>query len=187
MRHSQAQRDEALPQEMWGLSLDGVMAAGQFFKKDIFKSVGQVWASGLRRAYDTAMILDGGVTLDSALDERAVGQAENGDFWAGQYVDPELKNPGGESFSQVRQRMERFISCLVEKMAEGETALLVSHAAAICAYLQGFCHVEVLDPEEKTRRVSFRGEEVMRGKIESSSAFVLEFENNEPGRVSYLI
>ncbi len=187
MRHSQAQRDESLPREMWGLSLDGVMAAGSFFKKPIFENVSQVWASTMRRAYDTAMILSGGVTLDSALDERAVGQTENGDFWAAQHMDPELKNPGGESFAEVRARMEHFISHLVVKMPEDDCALLVSHGAAICAYLQSFCTVEVLDPAEKTRQVSFRGQKVMSGKIEAPSAFVLEFEKDKIERVAFLL
>lgn len=187
MRHSQPQRDENLPQEMWGLSLDGVMAAGSFFKKPIFEQVSQVWASTMRRAYDTAMILSGGVTLDSALDERAKGEGGGKDIWAGQFVDPELKNPGGESFAQVRARMEGFISRLVEKMEDGDCALLVSHGAAICAYLQGFCTVEVIDPAEKTRRVRFRSQQVMCGDIASPSAFVLEFENNSIEKVTFLV
>lgn len=187
MRHSQAQRDENLPQEMWGLSLEGVMAAGSFFKKPIFQQVSQVWASTMRRAYDTAMILSGGVTLDSALDERAKGQGGGEDFWARQFAEPELKNPGGESFAEVRARMERFISRLVEKMEDGDCALAVGHGAAICAYLQGFCSVEVLDAKTKARRVCFRSQEVMSGDIASPSAFVLEFEKDKIEKVTFLI
>jgi len=187
MRHSQAQRDESLPHEMWGLSLDGVMAACSFFKKPIFEQVTEVWASTMRRAYDTAMILSGGVTLDSALDERAKGEGGSDDFWSAQFADAQLKNPGGESFAEVRARMERFISRLVEKMEEGGCALAVGHGAAICAYLQGFCSVEVLDADTKARRVCFRGQEVMSGDISAPSAFILEFENNKIEKVSYLI
>lgn len=187
MRHTLPHRDESMPQQLWGLSLDGVMAAGKFFKKPMFESVTQVWASTYRRAYETAMIFNDGVTLDSALDERAKGEGGGEDFWAAQFAQPELKNPGGESFGEVRARMERFISRLVEKMEDGDCALAVGHGAAICAYLQGFCSVDVLDPETKARRVCFRGQEVMIGDIASPSAFVLEFENDKIEKVTYLI
>lgn len=187
MRHSLAQRDESLPHEMWPISLDGVMAAGKFFKHPIFENVTQVWASTMRRAYETAMVFNDGVTLDSALDERAKGQGGGDDFWAAQFADPELKNPGGESFREVRARMERFISRLIEKTEDGGCVLAVGHGAAICAYLQGFCSVEVLDAETKSRRVCFRGHEVMSGDIPAPSAFILEFENDKIEKVTFLV
>lgn len=186
MRHGEAQWDAELPQALYPLSLDGVMAANRLFKAPVFEPVTQVWASTYRRAYETAMIFNDGVTLDSRLDERAVGQAESGEFWAKQYADHDLKNPGGESMNEVSLRMKGFVDSLLGRMSDGETALAVSHAAAICAYLMGFCEIAVLDENEKIRRVTFRGQEVLSGKIKTPSAFVLGFENGEIKEIRYL-
>ena len=83
--------------------------------------------------------------------------------------------------------MERFISRLVEKTEDGGCVLAVGHGAAICVYLQGFCSVEVLNAETKTRRVCFRGQEVMSGDIPAPSAFILEFEDDRIEKVTFLV
>lgn len=106
MRHTQPQRDDSLPSELWGLSLDGVMAANRLFKTASFSQVSQVWASTYRRAYETAMIFDGGVTLDSRLDE-----------------------------DSPKEKFGSFVDELLRGLKEGETALAVSHDETIRAYL----------------------------------------------------
>ena len=64
----------------------------------------------------------------------------------------------GESFREVNARMSACIRDILSHLPDGETALIVSHAAAICAYLQGFCTVEVTDAEQKLRKISFQGD-----------------------------
>ena len=52
---------------------------------------------------------------------------------------------------------------LLDSLPEGQNALVVSHAAAICSYLQRFCTVEVTDAAQKLRRITFQGEVLLDG------------------------
>lgn len=132
MRHTQPQRDDGLPSELWGLSLDGVMDANRLFKSATFSSVSQVWASTSRRAYETAMIFTDGVTLDNRLDE-----------------------------DSPKEKFSLFVNEVLRGLKDGETALAVSHAETIRAYLGN------------------------SGEMASPSAFVLCFEDGELVEMSY--
>ena len=44
---------------------------------------------------------------------------------------------------------------LLDSLPEGQNALVVSHAAAICSYLQRFCTVEVTDAAQSVQRSAF--------------------------------
>ena len=106
MRHTEVQALEDTPRELQPISLDGVMAAKALFKAPAFESVTQVWASTCRRAYETAMIFDGGVTLDSRLDE-----------------------------DSSKEKIGSFVDEVLRGLGDGEAALAVSHAETIGAYL----------------------------------------------------
>lgn len=80
MRHTEVQALEDTPRELQPISLDGVMAAKALFKAPAFESVTQVWASTCRRAYETAMIFDGGVTLTAAL-TRTAARRKSAPLW----------------------------------------------------------------------------------------------------------
>ena len=62
----------------------------------------------------------------------------------------------------------------------GQDALVVSHAAAICSYLQRFCTVEVTDAAQKLRRITFQGEVLLDGHFWEADGFVLHIENRRP-------
>ena len=69
---------------------------------------------------------------------------------------------------------------LLDSLPEGQNALVVSHATAICSYLQRFCTVEVTDAAQKLRRIIFQGEVLLDGRFWEADGFVLHIENRRP-------
>lgn len=174
MRHSIPEKSSKFVTDP-GLSPTGIQRAKEIFGDSLFADVSQVWASPSRRAFQTAELLGQPVKTDSRLLERKTGDTTGQDisFWKRQYENPDFKNPDGESFREVNARMSACIRDILSNLPDGETALVVSHAAAICAYLQSFCAVEVTNVEQKLRRVSFQGKMLMDGKLEPGMGFVL--------------
>ena len=111
------------------------------------------------------------------LHERTIGDARE-DFWLKQYEDYDFRNPGGESINQVKVRMKTAIDSIVGQMEEGETALVVSHATAICAYLLSYCVIEVKDPEKKVRNISFHGIEILHDRFQPAEGYEILYEND---------
>lgn len=111
------------------------------------------------------------------LHERTIGDARE-DFWLKQYEDYDFRNPGGESLNQVKVRMKTAIDSIVGQMEEGETALVVSHATAICAYLLSYCEIEVKDAANKVRKISFHGKEILNDRFQPADGFEILFEND---------
>lgn len=148
-----------------------------------------VFSSPYRRAYDTALLISGCVVGDSRLTERQTGTRETftKELWAGQYTDCDLKNTGGESFREARERMTEAINEILDQIPGSGSAIIVSHAAAICAYLQQFYRVEVVDADSRHRKIT-RGERViLDGVIQAPSCFRLAFEERYlPSHISYL-
>lgn len=167
MRHSIPDRT-SLPGTEPGLSAEGIQRARRIFQAEPFCSVSRVWSSPSLRAAQTAQLLSLPVVQDARLAERRTGDTTGQDlsFWARQYADPDFKNPDGESFREVRARMSAYLADVLATLNEGETALVVSHAAAICSYLQQFCTVEVTDPEQKLRKITLPGRTLLDGKME---------------------
>ena len=69
---------------------------------------------------------------------------------------------------------------------DGNTVAVISHAAAICAFLLNWCSIEVVDEQKKLRKITHNGTVVMNGKIATPGAFVLEFENEQLCRIKYI-
>lgn len=164
-----------------GLSPAGVEKARALFRDERFRSVSRVWSSPAPRAAETAALLGLPVTQDARLAERRTGDTtgQGAAFWAWQYADVEFKNPDGESFREVRARMDACITDALSALPEGGTALVVSHAAAICSWLMGFCTVEVLDAERKLRKIMFREKVVLEGEFAPAAGFVVRVERGK--------
>ena len=164
-----------------GLSAEGVKKARELFRKENFRSVSRVWASPVPRAAEMAALLGLTVTQDARLAERRTGDTtgQDGSFWARQYADIDFKNPDGESFREVHARMDACITEALSALPEGGTVLVVSHAAAICSWLMGFCTVEVTDAVQKLRRITFRDKIVLDGALEPASGFEIRIERGE--------
>lgn len=119
---------------------------------------------------ETAEFIADHPVIVKELHERTIGDARE-DFWLKQYEDHDFRNPGGESLNQVKVRMKTAIDSIVGQMEEGETALVVSHATAICAYLLSYCEIEVKDAENKVRKISFHGKEILNGRFQPADGF----------------
>ncbi len=140
----------------------------------------RIYTSSYRRAYETGELIGRDLIADERLIERNIGTKETftKEIWRGQYTDSTLCNAHGESFAEVRQRVLAVINEILHKMQSGESVAVVSHAAAICAYLQQFCEVTVTDADTKQRKIMWGHNVVMEGKLQSPSCFKLVFDRN---------
>ena len=186
-RHSNPDKNSTLQDEYIPLSQEGKDLAKQLIDKLLVTSPLKVFSSPYIRAKQTAEAFSVDVITDARLIERKVGNKDTFTkaLWAKQYTDMDAKNDNGESFRMVQWRMSEFMNALLAEMNEGESAFVVSHAAAICAYLQQYCSVQVTDVDTKRRCVFFRNTPVLDGKIKTPSCFVLTFDK-ELVSVSYI-
>jgi probable phosphoglycerate mutase len=120
-----------------------------------------VWSSDLTRALETAQIVAGGSEVDSRLREMNFGDLE-GSTWA--EMDPTIRTaiagfddfeaPGGESMTQVRDRVVEFLDGL-----HPGSHLIVTHGGVIrmirrACGADGFPdHTDVLDVDWSLRSV----------------------------------
>lgn len=188
MRHSKPLKDTSLPNEQIPLSRDGIRLAKELFSHSVFHGTQRLWASPYRRAQETAKLLWDSVCTDFRLRERDLGDPASltAEFWGHQYRDHSYKNNGGESLSDVQLRMTAFMDELLQSMEDGEKAVVVSHAAAICSYLLNFCSITVVDEEKKLRHITHRNQAVLNGSIATPGAFILMFDNQTLIELFYL-
>ena len=174
MRHSIPEKGD-MPNEQIPLSEEGKALAVS--KRNIFSNVDRCFSSPYRRAVETAELIVDHPFIVEELHERTIGDAKE-DFWLKQYEDYDFHNPGGESLNQVRTRMKMAVDSIVCQMEEGETALVVSHATAICAYLLSYCEIHVKQPNKKKIKISFHGKEILNGRFQPADGFEILFEND---------
>ena len=176
-RHSNPDKTSTLQNEYIPLSQEGKDLAKQLVDKLPVTSPIKVFSSPFIRAKQSADTCSFDVITDARLIERKVGNKNTftKDLWAKQYTDIDAKNDSGESFRMVQWRMSEFMNDLLMKMDDGESAIVVSHAAAICAYLQQYCEIQVTDVDTKRRRIVFHNKTVLDGTIKTPSCFVLTF------------
>lgn len=75
---------------------------------------------------------------------------------------------------------------IISTMQNGNTVAVISHAAAICAFLLNWCAIEILDAQKKLRKISYNSAVVMSGEFATPSAFILEFEEERLYRIRYI-
>lgn len=178
-RHSKPDRNFKGCDERMPLSEEGRGLLQKLLEKLKPVRVQKIFASPYLRAYETAMAIGENVIKDDRLIERKIGRKETftKETWLKQYTDCDFSNEGGESFRAVRSRMTEAINEILEQMAEGEAVAIVSHAAAICAYLQQFCEIEVTDADKKYRKIQYKDKVLLEGEIHTPSCFKLIFES----------
>lgn len=186
-RHSIPDKNSILLNEYIPLSQEGENLAKELVNKLHVKLPIKVFSSTYVRARQTAEIITGDVITDTRLIERKIGNKDTftKDLWAKQYINKDIKNDNGESFRMVQKRMTEAINDILLKMCDDESAIVVSHAAAICAYLQQYCKIRVIDIETKRRKIVFNNKTVLDGIIKTPSCFVLTFDD-ELTSVSYI-
>ena len=187
IRHSKPQKNTDLPNERISLSEEGIRLAQELFSHPVFGEARHLWSSPYRRALETAKVPGLPIHTDPRLRERDLGDPAtlDAEFWGRQYRDHHFKNNGGESLRDAQLRMSAFMEELLCSMQEDETAVVVSHAAAICAYLLNFCSITATNEEQKLRHISFEGKTVLDGAIATPGAFMLSFDDHKLIDLSY--
>lgn len=177
VRHSEPMRLPDVPNHELPLSARGQLLAKELFGRNVFSKVKRVYSSPYVRALETASCTNKPVIVDERLKERETGQAtpEMGDCWLRQYEDHGFKCPGGESFNEVQMRMTACMNDILGDIADGEASIVVTHAAAICAYLLDQCTIRVVDRAAKKREVLWNEHSVYTGSIPTPSGFCLGF------------
>lgn len=188
IRHSEPIKDRTMPTEELPLSRQGRIKAQELFSLELFRSVQSVYTSPYRRAYSTAETLSEHLKADERFRERELGNPDtlNEAFWNHQYEDHSYKNADGEALNDARERMTAAIREIVSEMQEGDTVAVVSHAAAICAFLLNWCTIEVVDAQKKLRKITYQGDALVNGSIAVPSVFVLVFEKGQLCSIRYL-
>lgn len=188
VRHSEPRRTADISNEKIPLSEVGRILAKAFFARKIFEGYKYVYSSPYLRATETAGYLSKEIVYDERLKERTLGDLESLDdaFWAKQYENLDFKNRNGESMAETACRMDSCIEEILSLLREGEMAVAVSHAAAICAYLTKYCMITVVNASEKIRRIQFGNKTVLDGKINTPCAFVLKFEQEYLAELTYI-
>lgn len=188
IRHSEPIKDRTMPTAELPLSEQGHRKAQALFSLDVFQAVDAVYTSPYRRAYSTAEKLRKPLKVDARLRERELGNSNtlNAAFWKRQYEDHNYKNVGGESLNDVKERMTSAIDEIVSTMQDGNTVAVISHAAAICAFLLNWCTIEVMDEQKKLRKITKQGAVVMNGILAAPSAFVLALEQGQLCNLQYI-
>lgn len=188
IRHSEPLKDKAIPTEELPLSERGHRKAQNLCSLNLFRSVQAVYTSPYRRAYSTAEKLSERLKVDERLRERELGNPEtlNAEFWNHQYEDHNYKNVDGESLNDTKERMTAAVTEVISTMQDGDTVAIISHAAAICAYLLNWCSIEVVDEQKKLRKITYKDTVVLNGKVATPSAFVLGFENEQVCGITYI-
>lgn len=101
---------------------------------------------------------------------KILGEDLKNDFTTEQLLNPELKNSGGESNLEVKDRMLDFIKCVLESYSGGRIAM-VSHGAAIKFLIQNYCEYD-----DGRKKFLFENKEVCSEKLESPSILKLIFD-----------
>lgn len=144
-------------------------------------------SSDIRRADETAEVMFGEHRCDERLRERECGDVFEKDDWIKQYIDAEYKTNTGESFREVGERMDGCVSEILCELEDGECAAVVTHAAAICAYLIHIgAEISVIDADKKIRNIVFGGACVLSGSIKTPSAFAVSFDDGKAAKVAYI-
>ncbi len=186
-RHSEPAADRTIPTSQIPLSYEGRKKIAGMVPR--FERIACVCASPYLRAVQTAEAFGAEVHTDERLRERVIGRPEafTKEIWELQYRDRALKLADGESFLEVGRRMKLAMADILSGMRDGQSAVVVSHAAAICAYLMGLpsCEVTVTDVETKSRKVMWNGKKVHEGPIPTPSYFVLTFDGEELADLDY--
>lgn len=181
MRHSIPERTD-LPTEQIPLSEDGRKLVIE--RKSAFRGIAKCFSSPYKRAVETAKLIMDHVEIMEELHERTIGKAKE-DFWYRQYCDYNYRNSGGESLNEVKMRMKKAMDEILGTIGEGESALVVSHATAICAYLLNDCELEVVDASTKSRKITFQNREILNGKLNPADYFRIEFQNGSIENVTF--
>ena len=103
---------------------------------------------------------------------RELGKDSKIDYTTAQLIDENFKNKDGESNIEVRNRMNKAITEILEKYKE-KRIIIVSHGAAIKFYLQKWCEYD-----QNSNVLKYNNNFVCHKNIDSPSVIRIEILDN---------
>lgn len=175
--------DKQMRNEKIVLSVKGEEQARKLSNLDELKNIDLVISSSYVRAISTAKyIVDKNncpFYINNKFNERKIGCGViESDFWLKQMKDKKFKLDGGESQSEVRDRMLDGVKDII-KIHVGKRVAIVSHAAAITFLLMNWCDLENVNLDNKIRRLVFNDKLVIDDTFKTPDIFKLTFVNNQ--------
>lgn len=175
------------------LSCEGEEKAEELSKHLELQNIDELWASNYVRAIQTAKYIAKNnkikINVSTSFDERHYGfrkdDSDKEEFWIGQYKDIDLKNPCGESQSDVRKRIDLKIKEILSNN-ENKKVAIVAHNTCILFYLLKYCKLEKAEVG-KMLTIKYKDKILINnGIMVSPSIMKLEFDNNELIDISYI-
>lgn len=163
------------------LSQEGIKKAKEFFKKQEFKTIEQVYTSSYIRTIETAKLLEKPIIIDKRLGERIPGIPDTtitrNEYYYKQIKNENFKFKNGESRKEIETRM---YECLTTILRENKKTLIITHGACMTFLLMKFCDIEMTDIENKIRKITFKNKTIFENKFDYLETFKLTFnEKNE--------
>lgn len=149
--------------------------------KNQIKEIKKVYCSDYVRSYKTGKIFDNNIIIDERLGERIGGtpniKISSQEYFYNQIKDYYLKFENGESRKEVEKRM---YDALMEIIREnkGTNVLIVSHGVSITFLLMKFCDIELIDIDNKIRRIKYKKRKIFEKNFDYLETFELTFNNN---------
>ena len=167
------------------LSPKGKMQAKKLSEIEQLQNLNQVWSSNYTRAIDTAKFIanknNKEIIIEPNLGERKLGDLEklkllgrtkNRSYTQEQLLDENLKNEGGESHKEVKERIYNVTVDILNKN-KGNTCAIISHGAAIKFLLMNWCTLD------EDLNILYNGNIVVKETIDYAGVIKLEFENDK--------
>lgn len=175
------------------LSCEGEKKALQLSNYEELQNIDELWTSNYVRSIQTAKYICSNnnikLNISSAFDERHYGiwndNVDKEEFWINQFVDPDLKNMGGESQKDVQNRVNEKIEEIMNNNRNKKIAI-VCHNVCILFYLLKYCKLEKAEVNKKLT-IKFKDKVLLEDNImKSPSMMKLEFENSKLLDISYI-
>ena len=167
------------------LSPKGKMQAKKLSEIEQLQNLNQVWSSNYTRAIDTAKFIanknNKEIIIEPNLGERKLGDLEKLkllgrtkklNYTQEQLLDENLKNEGGESHKEVKERIYNVTLDILNKN-KGNTCAIISHGAAIKFLLMNWCTLD------EDLNILYNGNIVVKETIDYTGIIKLEFENDK--------
>lgn len=169
----------SIPGSNMKLTDEGKNLASLFFKNSAFGNISCVYTSNFDRAVETGLLLNKGVIIDDRLGERVAGipdvSISKNLYYYKQMIDENYKFPDGESRLEIQDRMYKALMDIISDNKDCNV-LVVSHGAAMTFLLMMFCDVDMVDIDNKVRRVEFNGKVIFENRFDYLETFKLVFD-----------
>jgi len=163
------------------LSEYGIEKAKEFFDCFEFSDIDNVYCSDYVRSFETGKLLNKNVVIDSRLGERMSGIPDltisPNEYFYKQVIDENYKFKFGESKKEIIERMYEALIDIIGSN-KGKKVLVVSHGTSMTFLLMKLCGLEIINVENKIRRITFNNKVIFEDKFHFLETFKLIFDEN---------